>query len=87
MAVVDPTEVATAFSDLLVKEVRRCELFGRKLLQGSHYLGVVEVWRLEGRKVRLYHWMIWERMGWQLVNEGSLRLRKDFGWDCLRRWS
>ena len=39
MAVVDPTEVATAFSDLLAKEVRRCELFGRKLLQGSHYLG------------------------------------------------
>ena len=87
MAVVDPTEVATAFSDLLVKEVRRCELFGRKLLQGSRYLGVVEVWRLEGRKVRLYHWLVWERMGWQLVNEGSLRLRKDFDWDCLRRWS
>lgn len=87
MAVVVPTGVATAFLDLLVKEVTRCELFGRKLLQGSHYLGAVEVWRLEGRKVRLQHWLVWDRMGCQLVNEGSLRLRRDFGWDCLRRWS
>ena len=60
----DQPETATAFWEQIVAEMRRGGVSGRELLREICCLEVVGVLRLEKRKVRLFRWLVEERMGW-----------------------